>query len=276
MASRKKITYLFLLLFAVLSVHTALHAQEQDEPPIVVDSVSTMHDEGSYESKTPKGDFRNIYDSSIAINAQKKVPDSVMQAILADDDFWYANKTEEEKGQKERIDSSKKNSQKSSNSSNDGFLNSTGASWIMWIILILVMLGAIIVFLMNNQVNLFSSKSKKMVQDATHDGNMPENIFEIEYEAAINKALADGNYRLATRFLFLRTLKMLSSKKIIDYAADKTNFDYLFQVNGSKYYPLFMQVAKNYEYVWYGKFEVDEEQFKAIRNSFDEFHKQLA
>jgi hypothetical protein len=279
MASRKKITYLGFLLFALLAMQTGLFAQEQydtvksvndPDETVLADTLSSVQESNDdrYLNKTPKGDFRNIYDTSISIHPQKKVPDSLMKKILDDDDFWYANKVEEQEKEKKK--------EKKEEESNNDFLQSDAANFLFWTVLVLLMLGAIIVYLKDNQINLFSSRSKKMKQDAMDDGSMPENIFEIEYASAISKALAANNYRLATRFLFLQTLKTLSSKKIIDYAADKTNFDYLFQINGTKYYPLFMQVARNYEYLWYGKFEVNEQQFIAIRKSFDEFHKQIA
>lgn len=273
MAIRKKYTYLLFLLLAMLAMQTGLHAQEQydtvssvndpdEATTAVADSTSPPVQENgiSYESTTPKGNFNDMYDSSIAINVQQRIPDSIMKKMLDDDEYWYANKVEEKEEKK-----------KEESNRDDDFLRT-----LMWVVLVLLMLGAIVVYLMNNQINLFASRSKRINQEAVDDGAMPENIFEIEYEAAINKALAAGNYRLATRFLFLRSLKTLSSKKIIDYAADRTNFEYLFQINGTKYYPLFMQVARNYEYVWYGKFEVNEEQFRIIRQNFDEFQKQLA
>ena len=88
-------------------------------------------------------------------------------------------------------------------------------------------------------------------------------------------AAAAGNFRLAIRLMFLRSLKNMSEKNIIRYKQDKTNFDYLVELHPTTYYNNFFKVTRSYEYSWYGQFPVSEDAYRIIRNDFDQFDKAL-
>lgn len=101
-----------------------------------------------------------------------------------------------------------------------------------------------------------------------------QDIFNINYQLEIDKAIQQKNYRLAIRLMFLRMLKDLSEKKIIQYTQDKTNFDYLMQLHSTRYYDGFFRIARNYEFSWYGQFEVNENAFRIIQGDFNQFNNQ--
>lgn len=258
----------WLLFFA-----TVAKAQFQDtativEPPAAeVDTIGVADEsKDTYEIKYSKADFDSISTTNIETISQRKNADSVVTRLKKDDDFWYIDVIE------------KKEKPVNNNSFWQSFFNlldSKNFRVISWIVLALLMIVAIIVYLRNNNIGLFSSSSKKITEPITHVDGMPENIFEMDYEKAISTALQNNNYRLATRFLFLRSLKTLSIKKIITYSADKTNFDYVFEVNGSPYYNNFVMLSRNYEYVWYGNFNLNDQQFKLIQDLFNQFQQQL-
>ena len=73
-----------------------------------------------------------------------------------------------------------------------------------------------------------------MHRKTTGVAGMTEDIFAINYQKEIDKACSKGNYRLAIRLMFLRLLKDLSEKNIIQYTQDKTNFDYLIQLHPTR------------------------------------------
>ena len=75
--------------------------------------------------------------------------------------------------------------------------------------------------------------------------------------------------------MFLRILKNLSDKKIIQYKQDRTNFDYLLQLHSTKYYADFFRLTRNYEYSWYGQFDIEPEKFSIIKNDFENFDRNL-
>ena len=75
--------------------------------------------------------------------------------------------------------------------------------------------------------------------------------------------------------MFLHLLKNLSERNIINYKQDKTNFDYLSEVHSTSWYQPFFKVTRNYEYSWYGKFEINENAYRLIQKDFDQFKNQL-
>ena len=102
-----------------------------------------------------------------------------------------------------------------------------------------------------------------------------ENIHEISFEEEIEKAIANRNFRLAVRLLYLNCLKKLSDAGAIQWKADKTNLAYLHEIQNPEQQQKFGLLTRQFEYVWYGDFKVDQENFIQIRNSFQQFNPKL-
>ena len=102
-----------------------------------------------------------------------------------------------------------------------------------------------------------------------------DDIFAINYQKEIDKAVGMSNYRLAVRLMFLRLLRNLSDKKIIQYKQDSTNFDYMMQLRSTTIYPDFFRITRNYEYSWYGQFDIDKEKYSIIKKEFENFETKL-
>ncbi|HMO61546.1 MAG TPA: DUF4129 domain-containing protein [Ferruginibacter sp.] len=96
-----------------------------------------------------------------------------------------------------------------------------------------------------------------------------------DFTALANGAVAAKNYRLATRYLYLRLLQSLTSAGAIVYAADKTNREYYYELQGKPFQQQFARLTESYEYLWYGGFEADKQLFEQIQASFTAFNKQF-
>jgi hypothetical protein len=191
----------------------------------------------------------------------RMLPDSVVKKLNADDDFWYVNypfKKEERKEEKE----------------DTPFTETTLFQTILWLVIIGGFAAFIIMYLSNSNVGLFR-KTNKAIPAGEEGYSETDNIFEINYQREIDKAVSAGNYRLAVRLMFLQVLKNLSDKKVIQYKQDRTNFDYLLQVHSTKYYSDFFRLTRNYEYSWYGQFDIEQEKFTIIKNDFENFDRNL-
>ncbi len=103
------------------------------------------------------------------------------------------------------------------------------------------------------------------------DEGVDEDIFALNYEREIGKAVAEKNFRLAVRLLYLRTLKELSERNIIEYRHEKTNSDYLNGLFGGNYYQSFFRLTRNFEYTWYGGFPLSEEAYQMMQTDFFNF-----
>lgn len=98
-----------------------------------------------------------------------------------------------------------------------------------------------------------------------------EDIHQTDLKQLLQQAIDNQNYRLAIRYYYLISLKGLSTKKLIDYHKDKTNSEYLFEIENTELRSQFSYLSYVYTYVWYGEFSVDETHFKAAQNKYQSF-----
>ena len=186
----------------------------------------------------------------------RKLPDSVVRQMREDDAFWYANEVFKRKQQKE----------------GKSFTSHPLFQTFLWIAIIAGFVTFLVLYLSNGNVGLFRKSRKIEEEEDSPDTN---DIFAINYQREIDKAVGMSNYRLAVRLMFLRLLKNLSDNNIIQYKQDSTNFDYLLQLQPTRMYADFFKLTRNYEYSWYGQFEIDKEKFSVIKNDFDKFERKI-
>jgi len=242
-----------LLLFSVV-----MKAQQDtvQEPPA---EITTVDDEYQVDPVTNKTVYFSEKETQLNSHDSiqlRKVPDSIIKALQAKDDFWYVNYIFKKK--KEEI--------------NEGtpITQSTFFQTLLWTVIIGGFVAFLIIYLANSNIGLFRQSGRQIASDE-EELIATDNIFEINYQREIDKAVNNGNYRLAVRLLFLRSLKNLSDKNVIQYKQDRTNLDYLMQLHRTKYYNDFFRITRNYEYAWYGLFEISRDKYNVIKNDFENF-----
>jgi len=187
----------------------------------------------------------------------RRLPDNTIKALREDKEFWYANETFKKKEKKkERV----------------SFTAHPFFQTILWLIIIGGFVTFLILYLYNSNAALFRKSSS--IADEEMDAEASD-IFTINYQKEIDKAVGLSNYRLAVRLMFLRLLRNLSDKNIIQYRQDNTNFDYMMQLHSKGISPDFSRLARNYEYSWYGQFEIDKEKYSIIKSEFENFERKL-
>jgi hypothetical protein len=153
-------------------------------------------------------------------------------------------------------------------------LSTNGGKTTIWGLLILFGVSMIAFFVLKvtgmNRDSLFGRSSNRLPFTTT-----TEDINSISFDEAINEAIANGNYRLATRLLYLQALKLLSDKGYIEWQKNKTNTDYLNEVSTNQWHPVFSSLTRNFEYTWYGAAPVNQERFLSLRKQFLQFNNQL-
>jgi hypothetical protein len=250
-----KIIFVFFLLLFV----TGISAQEVGDSAIEKVEGKPLQGDDEQKPEYFLKKWENNNDS--VVFSERQVPDRQVKKMQEDDDFWYANALLRKEKLKERDDS---------------FVPVTERAWfqtLLWLVIIAGFAGVIIWWLAESNVSLFRKKNTMIEGEGGEPA--PGDIFAINYQKEIDRAIQQGNYRLATRMMFLRLLKDLSEKKIIQYTQDKTNFDYLSQLHSTRYYHDFFRITRNYEFSWYGQFEVDEKAFRVIQQEFNLFNRQL-
>jgi len=250
---------LVLLLVTTISVSAQHPAKDTiAAPPAYEDSTAATGQADTISQKTNY--FDQLSNGSVTDTIQlREVSATVIDSLKKDDAFWYADKTFRKKKMKE-------------NQREDLKLPSQWMNMTMLVVIVVIFIGLLGWYLFQN--NIIRRKQRFNPGDKEQEIS-EENIFDINYQQEIEKAIDSANYRLAIRLLFLRLLKNLSQKNIIQYKHERTNFDYLSQLSSGRYYKDFFRLTRNYEYAWYGKFDVSEESFGIIKNDFENFDRNL-
>lgn len=115
-----------------------------------------------------------------------------------------------------------------------------------------------------------STSSNTLVYDTEVDIIETTNFKNLT-ETAITKQ----KYRLATKYFYLWVLQKLAEKEQIELSNLKNNSDYQTELEGSSFFKPFKNISYYYNYVWYGKFEIDEDMFLKISPFFHELLKKI-
>lgn len=96
-----------------------------------------------------------------------------------------------------------------------------------------------------------------------------------DFDSKIQAAWKANNYKLVIRYRYLQALNRLSEIGHIRFATEKTNYQYVREVYNKPYRNAFASLTLNYEYIWYGNFEIDGAVCKRLESEFIEFNKKL-
>ncbi len=96
-----------------------------------------------------------------------------------------------------------------------------------------------------------------------------------DFDSLIEKAIKTTDYRLATRYYYLKTLKKLTNKAIIDWDPEKTNYDYYQEIKEEEIQKQFQYISYLYNYSWYGEFELDTTAYSEVKAAFHSLFKTI-
>ncbi len=137
---------------------------------------------------------------------------------------------------------------------------------IIYSILILLAIYLCLRVFMGREVASFFTKPSKNVAPITIN---EEQIDTVDFDTLIQNALAQKQYHVAIRYLYLKTLRELSANHHIEYHVDKTNANYIHEITDATLRQNFTRVSYIYEHACYGEFEVNDTQYTQLKPSFD-------
>ena len=123
----------------------------------------------------------------------------------------------------------------------------------------------------NSKNVLTNSKSKGKV-DFTEEEQIIKNE---DIPELIKNAIEQKNYRLAIRYHYLLSLKYLIDNKNINWQPQKTNTDYINEIEINEIKISFQNITKIYDYVWYGEFSVNDLKFESLRKPFENLNQSI-
>ena len=142
---------------------------------------------------------------------------------------------------------------------------STGGGFfkVILILLIAIILGAAAYMLFVNTP--IEGSSTKVLYDQEMN---PDSVQLSELEIKIKKAKESKDYRVATRLYFVWVIKELSDKGHINWKKRKTNYHYNLELAGKSFSEDFEAGVKNYEFIWYGKYDILLDEFIVVEKHF--------
>ncbi len=137
----------------------------------------------------------------------------------------------------------------------------------------IILVGFILYFIIKYFIGkdgafLFGKKNSKL---DLQEEDLHENIHEINFPESVLRFEKSGDFRSAVRYHFLWVLKKLSDKKLIAWNPEKTNGDYLAELNVPHLKDQFYDLSYIFDYVWYGEFAITQEDYTKFRDQYQSF-----
>jgi len=148
---------------------------------------------------------------------------------------------------------------------------------------LLVKIGAAVIFIlvayfifkavMNKEGRwVFGKSSDKNIIPVT---DIEQNLSSADFNKLTKEAEKNSNYRLAVRYYYLWLLKKLTAAEIIEYDVEKTNSDYQNEITQTSLKSDFSYTSYLYNYIWYGEFDVNKDEFDQAKHAFTDLLKSI-
>lgn len=257
--------FIFLLLVSMLQ---AGYTQNPDADSVLM--IQDQPDDAAADENYEETE-ELLTDTILNIHAISILPDSV--------NYW---KNKKEFRYVKNLDSLLKASQKKQEASKENNLRMPNPSFLDSIFnapflkLILWTMAAIFVVVILYQ--LFKNKGffKRAERVGVEEEAVvpDEDILEQNFDKLLQQAYNQGDYRLAIRYQFLKTLQRLRDKERIEFSVDKTNSRYVHEVP-EHWRNDFAKLILNYEYVWYGNFALTAAQYDLLQKKYSSFNEKI-
>ncbi|EDP70320.1 hypothetical protein FBALC1_06173 [Flavobacteriales bacterium ALC-1] len=240
--------YIYRLLLFCFCIGQLTFAQQNEQPVILDDTVIEKQDISEKDLEAYKADDDFNY---IEVEAEESIIDKAirwLRNILRK--FWE---------------------------SIFGVGTATGFLYFIFRILPYILLGVLIFLLIRFFLKV---NSNRLIMKAKEQGSVSiteeEQIIKHEdIPALIKEAIKQKNYRLAIRYYYLLSLKHLTENETISWQPQKTNEDYIKEIDKTNLKDSFKNITRIYDYVWYGEFGVDALKFEALKQPFENLNKSI-
>lgn len=152
-----------------------------------------------------------------------------------------------------------------------------GLAMVFKILFWILIIGAVIFFL----IQVLKIRVKGLIKKKSDEAVEIEEVIDIEdiqnmeFEDPIKQAIDAGQFRKAVRLLYLKALRQLQDRSMIEWTKEKTNRQYLREIRSREVKPVFQDITFIFEYIWYGEFPVDRDHFNTAYTTFLTFDQTL-
>lgn len=134
------------------------------------------------------------------------------------------------------------------------FFGATGIGWLtpyVFRILIVAVILGLIYYLVRSRYGPVFFRDRSGYSPA---GIVSLTDEKVDYTQLINESVEKSEYRLAIRYLFLRSLSLLHDSGALQIRQWKTPYDYLYEISQEKQL-FFQELIQLFEVTWYGDYD---------------------
>ena len=141
-------------------------------------------------------------------------------------------------------------------------------SVVRWVLILFAILFLVFIIIKVIGADVLITKGKK-IHKLSELENMDEEDLELsDLEKLLKAAQTAGDHRKMIRIYYLMIIRQLSEQELIRWKKDKTNREYLREMQPHPHYGIFRDVTILFETVWYGDIDVKERDFALIGPKF--------
>lgn len=138
---------------------------------------------------------------------------------------------------------------------------------ILGIIAVLGLLYYVIRAYLEKDLYWLTKKKSKPIKIDIND--IEQNLENVDFPMLINQTIVHKQYRLAIRYYYLWLLQQLQQQNHIVWHAEKTNSDYVNEIQNTTIKNNFRYLSYVYNNIWYGEHQILEKEFVLAKQSFD-------
>ncbi len=210
--------------------------------------------------------------SDSALNAQRELSTADWEEITKDIDYGekkdQTDDEEEDEASEEKLENTD-----SGKSFWDLF---SGISSSPFISALLIGLASILLLLLIIYLISIAQRDRALARGTSRNlgfnlDEIEDNIQESDLERALRLALEAKNYKVALRIYYLSIIKTMNAQALIQYKKEKTNFDYVRELQEAQLQSHFSTITIAFERIWYGDRSIGLEEYSKLQPNFEQF-----
>lgn len=168
----------------------------------------------------------------------------------------------------------KKDSQNQNSASTPLTINLGALGQLIFVVLFIALLGWLLFLIIGKE--LMGRKNKEIVPESLVNKEFEEEFdTETELQRLLREAQEAKNYKMIIRIYFIMIIKQMDESRLIRWKKEKTNLDYIYELEGNSFQPGFINLSRWYDLIWYGEKEYADEALQPLSIEFGTFQEQL-
>lgn len=146
-----------------------------------------------------------------------------------------------------------------------------GWATILKVLAVLAVIGIIVLILFNllGGESFFGRKNRKFERGIQINlANIEANLPHADMPGFIQEALSAGDFKMAVRLHYLALIQTLARREWIEWKQDKTNGDYLQEIQTRPIVDNFRELTGIFERIWYGDYPLEEPVYRQVAGRF--------